>query len=365
MSPVTNTSRSTKLDNPRRAKPATMADVAAHAKVSPSTVSFVLSDNAEISISEDTRQRVFDAARELGYRRNAAARALASRRTSLLGVVSDVLSSPFGGDAVIGAQKEARKHDFHVLMAALEYDETLNKEPIQPLLDMQVEALVVMMTTHFAIDVPRDLDGIPTVLVNCFDPTGRVPSITPDEERAGQDATEYLISKGHRRIGLINLEPQRVAAIGRRTGYERALTEAGITPDPELIIEGSAQATGGYVGATKLLNLEHPPTAIFAATDRIAMGAYDAIKERGLRIPQDISVLGFDDQEIITHHLRPTLTTMKLPFKKMARRAVELLADNLDGNAAPLISERIICRLVERDSVAPPRESRLELASQV
>jgi LacI family transcriptional regulator len=140
----------------------------------------------------------------------------------------------------------------------------------------------------------------------------------------------------------------------RRAGYEAALDEAGIPKDSALVHEGPADAHHGYEAMAQLLTLEQPPSAVFCATDRIAMGAYDAIKECGRSIPGDLSVVGFDDQQILTEFLRPELTTMRLPFREMADRAVELLARQLIDPSFVIESERMRCPLIERSSVGPP-----------
>jgi LacI family transcriptional regulator len=192
----------------------------------------------------------------------------------------------------------------------------------------------------------------PTVLVNCFDPDGMFPSIVPDEFAGGYTATRRLIEAGHRRIGLVNLDPEIPAAVGRRAGYERALHEAGIAVDPQLIVSGFATATGGFERTCELLDLPDPPSGIFCANDRMAMGAYDGIKERGLRIPADVAVIGFDNQDVIASYLRPALTTVALPFEDMGAAAVALLREISDADETPT-PLRIELRgpLIERDSV--------------
>jgi LacI family transcriptional regulator len=331
-----------------------MTDVALAAGVSQTTVSFVLSGRPNAGIPEETAERVRAAVAELGYRHNAAARALASSRTHLIGVVTDVVTSPFAGDAVLGAQSRAWASGFQVLITSVEHQPTLDHEPFDVLMGRQIEALAVIMTTNRRMRLPRDVQFLPTVIVNSLDEDGLVPSVVPDEEAGGREAVEHLIGLGHRRIAMINLEPDRIAAIGRRAGYEAALRGAGIILDPALVHEGPADARHGFEAMRRLLGAADRPTAVFCATDRIAMGAYDAIKETGLRIPEDVSVVGFDDQEILTEFLRPTLTTMRLPFREMADRAVELLAQQLEDPDAAVISERVRCPLIERNSVRPP-----------
>jgi LacI family transcriptional regulator len=332
----------------------TMADVATSAGVSPTTVSFVLSGRPGAAISEQTAARVRSTAAELGYRHNAAARALALSRTHLIGVVTDVVSSPFAGDAVLGAQSRAWGSGLQVLIASVEHQPILDPAPFEVLMGRQIEGLAVIMSSHRRLRFPDSVRDIPTVLVNSVDEDGIVPAVIPDERAGGHEATAHLIAAGHRRIAMINLESDRIAAMDRRAGYEAALDEAGIPKDSALVHEGPADAHHGYEAMAQLLTLEQPPSAVFCATDRIAMGAYDAIKECGRSIPGDLSVVGFDDQQILTEFLRPELTTMRLPFREMADRAVELLARQLIDPSFVIESERMRCPLIERSSVGPP-----------
>ena len=334
----------------------TMAEVAAKAGVSSTTVSFVLSDRPGAAISDETAARVRSAATELGYRYNAAARALALSRTHLVGVVTDVVTSPFAGDAILGAQARAWASGLQVLIAtSVEHQRTLDPAPFDMLMDRQIDGLAVIMTTHSRLDLPDSVRSLPAVVVNCVDEDGIVPAVVPDEEAGGREATEHLIAAGHRRIAMINLESDRIAAVDRRAGYATALRNAGIELDPVLVHEGPADAHHGYDAMRELLALDQPPTAVFCATDRIAMGAYDAIKESGRSIPDDLSVIGFDDQQILTEFFRPELTTMRLPFREMADRAMELLARQLVDPNAAIESERMRCPLIERSSVGPPK----------
>lgn len=344
------------LQRAGRPKRVTISDVAKRAGVSNTTVSFVMSNKQGVSISDDSRRRVKEAAEALGYRGNAAARSLASQRTELMGLATDVVATPFAGDAILGAQDSAGQRDYQVLISAITdaRESAISDRAFRNLLDRQVEGMLVILTTNTPINLPAAAREVPCVLVNSVDAANEVASVTPDEVQGGYDATKWLIEAGHRRIGMINLEPDRIAAIGRREGYNRALQEAGIAPDPSIVLAGRADASHGYAAATQLLARATPPTAIFCATDRIAMGAYDAIKERGLRIPDDISVVGFDDQQLISEHLRPPLSTMRLPFREMTEMAVGMVADSVTSGVDPTGNHELRCPPVERASVSSP-----------
>ena len=329
----------------------TMADVARHAGVSRSAVSFVLNDRRSVSIAEDTRDRVLAAAAELGYRPNAGARALAKKQSDWYGLVTEIVTAPFAVEIIKGAQDRALVDDKYLLIASTEADPAVETAAIERLLEQRVEGLIYAATWHRAVVLPEIAREVPTVLVNCFDAEGRYPAVVPDERTGGRRATERLLAAGHRRIGFINLDPDIPAAVGRLTGYHEVLQEAGITPRDELEISGHATAHGGYDAASALLDLADPPTALFCANDRMAMGAYDAIKERGLRIPHDVAVIGFDNQELIAGYLRPGLTTVALPFEKMGALGVELLAEIIAGQPTATGTVTVDCPLLERSSV--------------
>lgn len=328
-----------------------MADVARQAGVSRTTVSFVLNERASANIPEETRARILEAVAALGYRPNAGARALAAQRTRLIGLITDVVTTPFGAGIIRGAQDRARLQGQSLLIATINGDPALDEEAVETMLEHRVEGLVCATGEHRSFNPPPSLSGVPTVLVHCFDEAGLLPAIVPDEVGGGYLATSRLTAAGHRRIGFINLDPRAVAATGRLEGYHRALHEAGIQPDDSLVRNGHATADGGYEQAALLLDSTNPPTAIFCGTDRMAMGAYDAIKERGLTIPSDVAVVGFDDQEVIAGYLRPGLTTVALPFEQMGARAVELLGKQEAEQPIATGPVAIDCPLVERSSV--------------
>lgn len=322
-----------------------MDDVARHVGLSRSTVSFVINDRTDIKIAADTKRRVWEAVAELGYRPHAAARSLASRRTHLLGLVTDIASSPFGGGIITGAQRAAWARGQVLLIVSIDRDASAGDPVLDMLLERRIEGLIYATAGHVAASLPDSAAEVPVVLVHCEDVDGRYPSIVPDEEHGGYTATRRLIDGGHRRIGLINLDAP-IPSVGRRAGYERALREAGIDVDPTIIVAGPPDARAGFELARRLLNVSERPSALFCSTDRMAMGAFDAIKEAGLRIPEDVAVVGYDDQEIISAYLRPALTTVAIPFEEMGAAAVEAL----NGDIAAFEGSVLRGRLVERDS---------------
>jgi LacI family transcriptional regulator len=329
----------------------TMKDVAERAGVSRSAVSFVLNNRRSAALSDDTRDRVLDAAAELGYRPNAGARALAQQRSDWYGLVTEIVTAPFAVEIIKGAQDRAFLDHKYLLIASTESDAEAEAAAIERFLEQRVEGLIYAATWHRAVTVPEIAREVPTVLVNCYDAEGRYPAVVPDEHTGGRRATERLLAAGHRRIGFVNLDPDIPAAVGRRHGYHDALRSAGIAIDDALEISGHATADGGFAAVDALLDLADPPTAIFCANDRMAMGAYDAIKERGLRIPHDVAVIGFDNQELIAAYLRPSLTTVALPFDEMGARGVDILAAITAGQSTDTNIVTVDCPLLERSSV--------------
>lgn len=334
-----------------RTRAVTMKDVAHRAGVSRTAVSLVLNDRHDVTLAAETRQRVLGAAAELGYRPNAGARALAQQRSDWYGLVTEIVTAPFAVDVIKGAQDRAMADGKFLLISSTESDAASETAVIERLLEQRVEGLIYATTWHRGVTVPEIAKEVPTVLVNCFDIEGRLPAVVPDERTGGYRATARLLSAGHRRIGFINLDPGIPAAIGRREGYLAALHDAGIDPDEALEAAGDATADSGFDAAGALLDLRVPPTAIFCANDRMAMGAYDAIKERGLRIPHDVAVIGFDNQELIASYLRPSLTTVALPFEQMGATGVALLAAITAGESTDTKIVTVDCPLLERSSV--------------
>ncbi|GAB3755093.1 LacI family DNA-binding transcriptional regulator [Zhihengliuella somnathii] len=329
----------------------TMADVARTAGVSRAAVSFVLNERSDISIPEATRERVLATAAQLGYRRNAAARALASQRSGLFGLVTEIVTSPFAADIITGAQRRAWEDERFLLIAPSEDDEAMESAAIEKLLEQRIEGLIIAASWHQAIRVPENAHQVPCVLVHCYDESGRLPSIVPDEESGGRAAARELLAAGHREIGHLTLPLGIPAQVGRLRGFASELSAASVPLPDQRIIAGDGTAESGYRGAAELLDGPNPPTALFCGNDRMAMGAYDAAKERGLRIPHEISIIGFDDQRALADSLRPGLTTVALPFEEMGAAGVRKLTELTAGSQKTSSHLALDCPLRQRSSV--------------
>ncbi|MCB1441221.1 MAG: substrate-binding domain-containing protein, partial [Nitratireductor sp.] len=192
----------------------------------------------------------------------------------------------------------------------------------------------------------KSADGGHAVLLNCHDPDGRFPSVVPAERRGGEVATKALLDAGHRRIAFISGEPWMEASDQRMEGYERALRAAGIPVDPSLVVEGNFLANGGRSATLRLLKRGVHPDAIFCANDLMAVGCYEALKERGIKVGEEIAVMGYDDQEI-AQHLHPTLSTVLLPHREMGQWAADALLSDRDLKPEQV---RLECPLIPRES---------------
>ena len=340
---------------PRRRR-ARMSDVAQAAGVSTTTVSLVLNDKAGSSIPDVTKERVFEASRALGYRANAVARNLRRQSSETIGLISDTIAStPYAGLMVHGADQIAAAAGMTLMIVNTERDPDVEARAIDSLLARRVDGLIYATMWHQVGEPPHELDEIPSVLLDNRSSDPGDSWVVPDEELGGYTATCHLIEHGHRRIGYIHEENVYPAQPERFGGYRRALEEHGLEYDARLVAVDKNDPFGGTAAAARLLELPEPPSAIQCYTDRMAMGAYRAIRHAGLSIPNDISVIGFDNQDQIAPWLDPPLTTMQLPHEAMGRWAVEHLLRVLSGEAEGPRQQRLECPLVVRDSVAPPR----------
>ena len=329
--------------------------VAEAAGVSVTTVSLVLNNVAGARVSAETRQRITEAARRLGYVPNELARQMRSQRTKTLGLLGDeVTTTPFAGRMVLGAQEAASKHGWLLMLLNSGLDPELERKEIAALLQGRVDGLLYTTMYHRVVRVPQQLRTVPTVLLDAEDETADVPSVVPDEQDGAYLATKELLDHGHRRIGFINHTDNIPATWGRLAGYQRGLDEAGVPFDPELVVAVQPVAREGYGVALRLLNDEQRPTGLFCFNDRVAMGAYQAAAALGLRIPADVSIVGFDDQEEISEGLLPGLTTVALPHYAMGAWAVDALIARITDPQAPVERVLLPCPVVRRGSVGPP-----------
>lgn len=326
----------------------TMRDVARAAGVSVATVSHVVNDKPGARIGEDARRRVHEAIEALGYRPNALAKTLSEGNSRFIGLVADAIATtPFAGQIIHGAQDEAWRHGFVLLVANTEGNAAAENDAIAMMLEHQVRGILYSTWYHREIAVPPPLQHTETVLVNCFSADDAFPAVVPDEVQGGRTATEELLSAGHRRIAFVNTTSPSPARDGRLAGYRAALADAGVVGDDALIFEAAPEQEGGYDIAGAVV--ASGATAVFCHNDRVAMGLYDGLRDRGLRIPDDVAVMGFDNQDVIAAHLRPPLSTVALPHYELGAAGVRTLL----GLEAPASGARqlVACPPVLRESM--------------
>lgn len=332
-----------------------MADVAEVAGCSQSTVSVILNNTPGFSISQTTAARVINAAQALGYRMPKRKRMPTKKPRPIGFLVDRMTTSPETVWAIDGAQ-QALAASGNVLLSAQTLDDEVSVDWALKHFQKQEIAGLIFASVHTRrVELPDllfELD-VPVVLLNCYTYGDPFPTILPGELAAGHTATNHLLKMGHTRIAKITGELHMEAAADRLEGYRRALASADIPYDEALVREGNWQINSGYELTHELMDLPNPPTAIFCASDRIANGCYFALKERGLTVPSDISVVGFDNDEL-SSHLTPKLSTLELPLSDMGRWAVETITSR---NAEPSLEPmriKLECPLIKRASVAPP-----------
>lgn len=333
-----------------------ISDVAAAAGVSTSTVSLVMNER-DARIPLETQARVRATADEMGYTPNSVARGLRTQTTRTIGLVSDTIATtPYAGRMLAGAQDVAREYGHLVILVDTGADAQVEREAIRALADHQVDALVYARMWHQVVDAPDDLPAR-TVFLDCRPASGGHPAVVPDDRAGGVTAVRELAAAGHRRIAFVDVDEADppIAAALRYEGYLEVLREAGIEPDPALHVRGAVTAAGGRLATDLLLDLpdERRPTALFCFNDRMAAGAYVAARHRDLDIPRDLSIVGFDDQQLVAAELDPPLTTVALPHYEMGRWATEV-ALGVRTPDDPGAVRQMECPIIRRDSVGPP-----------
>ena len=333
-----------------------MGDVAARAGVSVTTVSHVLNEVPGKRIRRETRDRVRQAADELGYVLNGVARSLRTRRSQVIAMIGDeVAITPFAVGIIVGAQEAASTLGWLLVHVTTGVDRSSELAEIQALRQRQVDGFLYARMYHREVTLPEVLHDMPVVIVDGTSPDTAISSVVPDEFGGGRTAARELIRHGHTKIAFINNVDDVPASRGRLAGYRSALEEVGLEFRAEYVLRAASHAVGGLGAARALLDLDDPPQAIFCFNDRMAMGVYHAAHQRGLRIPEDLSVVGFDNQPNIADGLFPNLTTVALPHYEMGAWGVRTLVEQLTRPAGSDPSQvALACPLIRRESVGPP-----------
>ncbi len=330
---------------------ATVRDVARRAGVSVSTVSHVL--NGTRFVSAELRERVLAAIEELDFEPNAAGRMLSLRRSNTIGLIVSDIRNPFFASVARGVEDVAQEQGYTVVLC--NSDETLVKEAacLKALQSRQVDG-VLLASAGAADDYVTRLvqAGFPIVLVDRDLPDLHIPAVVLDNEGAAYSAVRHLIDRGHKRIGMLSGRDSISTTVERVAGYERALREVELSVDQRLVISGHSTSEGGAVAAHALLDTRPAPTAIFSGNNLMSIGALQAIASRGLSVPEDIALVGFDDFPFPwSDAFRPHLTTVAQPTYELGRRAAEMLVRMLN-DGSHRTTERVVLdgKLVIRES---------------
>lgn len=327
---------------------ATIKDVAKKAGVGLGTVSRVLNNHP--SVSEETKKKVLDAIKELDYNPNAIARSLKIKSTKSIGVMIPDISSAFYSDIVRGIEDVANKYKYNIILLNTDLKREKEKEALVMLKEKKVDGILFISNT-INEKLKRDFKSIniPLVLVATKDENGEFYSITIDNENAAYTATEYLIKLGHKRIGIIaGKKDDPNAGIPRIEGYKRALKENGLKVEEELIFYGDYKFKSGFQNMLKILKLKDKPTAIFAASDTMAVGAASCAMQHGFNVPKDFSLIGFDGIEL-AEYFYPPITTIKQPRYEMGAKGMEKLLKLIRGEEVEK-GEILNFKLIERSS---------------
>lgn len=337
-------------------------DVAVAAGVSATTVSHVLNEVSYARVSQETRNKVRSAAEQLGYGPNRLAQALRTQRTGVLGLLSeDIATTPHAGRIILGADEAARARGYNLMVINTSGSASLEsrRADVEALLERRVDGILYATMYHRSVELPPNLGSVPSILVDSVAADGDIIAVIPDEAGGARVAVRALLEAGHTRIGFINNTTDVPSTRQRLQAFRATLTEAGLDGGMAPVESAASDAQGGYEAALRILAMEEPPTGLFCYNDRMAMGAYRAAAELGLQIPADLSVVGFDDQELIAANLHPGLTTVALPHYAMGAWATEHLIEAIEGKSdLPQTAVRptiLRCPLVCRDSIGPPR----------
>ena len=333
--------------------PTSIKDIARLARVSHPTVSRALRNSPRVKT--ETIERIRQIAEQHGYRVSAVARSLATRRTKTIGVVVTNITDLFAAEVVSGIEEAAGENGYAILLANSNADPDREIRVVRTLEESRVDGIVVTSSRVGALYVPiLSRMRVPIVLLNNQHPSEFVHSVMIANTEASMVATRYLIDLGHRNIAYLGDRNGRQSDTERFAGYRQALDSADIPFEPDLVFHGDGNPEGGMEGMVRLLALPDPPTAVFCYDDMTALGALSQIRTFGLCVPDDISVIGFDDLKI-GKYIHPKLSTVRQPMLQMGRLAMETLLDVLAGSQSNH-NIKVPGELIVRESTAPPRK---------
>jgi LacI family transcriptional regulator len=331
----------------------TLKELGRLAGVHPSTVARVLNDDPRQRVSGEVRARILTLAREHGYLRNNVARSLRTKQSYVVGTVIPDIANPFFATVFRGIEDALARHDYSVILANTDDNPAREARATAMLRGRQVDGLILATARREDPFIAELVDaGFPHVLVNRHTDPIPANAVVPDDYQGAVTAVEHLLALGHRRIAHLAGHADISTGYARRAGYLDALASRGIAHDRALVVECGYREAGGYEAMRQLLALDEPPTAVFTVNDLVAAGALRALADAGLRVPRDVSLVGFNDLSTALQ-LTPQLTTMHLPVQAMGAAAADRLLEQLLGHTSPTQPLIMPVTLVERDSTGP------------
>jgi len=339
-------------DGPRFRGRTTIRDIADLAGVSIATVSRVLNDRPDVA--PDTRETVLQVVREHGFNRSRTARGLSRGRTGFVGLTLPLVADAYFGPILSGASEALYEADLRIVLSPTLHEHDREVSLLERLVSESTDGAILILPEE-SEDELKALQalGYPFVVVDPRErPPDGIPCVAAMHASGAKQATEHLLDLGHRRIAAIAGQEHWYATEERLLGMRAALAGAGILADPQLIRFSNWQEPSGVLAAEALLSLPEPPTAIFAFNDNVAIGALNAARARGLRIPDDLSIVGFDDTAQATI-IRPQLTTVRQPLAELGRTGVSLLTRLIEGQRLDALRMELSTTLVIRDTTGP------------
>jgi DNA-binding LacI/PurR family transcriptional regulator len=325
-----------------------LEDIARETGFSIATVSRVLA-NSDYPVSSSVREKILRVAQAMDYKPNLAARSLRSNRTNTIGIIVDDMMSPFVPPIVRGIQDCLHEHDFLSVIVNSDWDPDQEQDAINTLISRPVDGIIFVEYSHLVSSEILEESNKPHMFVHRIFGSPIKNSVVPDDHYGAALAVRHLISLGHRRIAYINGPENWHNSQTRYVGYKDELERHNILLDPDLIQPGDWELEGGYRATHKLLNLDVPPSAIFAANDLMALGAVYAIQDAGLSVPRDMAVVGYDNRDF-AKIVRPKITTVVMPVYEMGRVATESLLEQIADGREDMEEIKVRGELIIRDT---------------
>lgn len=334
-----------------KSKAPTLAEVAAAAGVSAMTASRALNDQR--GVSPRTRDALVKLASEMGYVTNRVAPKVSFRRSRVIGVLADHLDNPFISSLVTGVVRAAASANHEVLIYSLVDHEKRPRRNVLKLLQQFTNGVVALLPYEFGFVQALTQSRFPVITIDTPRQHTEFPSISADSYGGARKAMSHLAELGHKRIAFVSGAEQLESAIQRRRAYDDAVSVLGLARDESLILKGNYSVEGGRDAGERLLRLKRRPTAVFACNDLSAFGVISVLQRHGIRVPEDVSVVGFDDLPAASQ-MHPTLTTVRQPIEELGRTAVNTLLAMIAGLHAATTQVTLPTDLIVRQSTAAP-----------